>query len=145
MKAGLLCLVLFAGCVQEHECRDGTVLVTLKFLDGSQVVDGVAMKYQLDYGPFVDVAPPISRPAGRNQGTLELNVQNYGKRLKLTLQYAPTKGGMVVGDWQTVTADLTADCVAGELEIKAWPQDGGVGVAGKVLIPGDALAGAISG
>lgn len=141
MKRSVLCLSLLLaslGCVREHVCREGTVFVTIKFHDSWQLVDGVAMKYQLDNGPVVDIAPPISRPVNSDEGILELDIKDYSKHSMITLQYAPTKDGVVVGAWESVTADLTAACVAGTLTVKVSPQDASTGAPGDGPAPADA-------
>jgi hypothetical protein len=126
------CLALLASaaaCIKEP-CRAGTVYVTVEFLDSWDRVDGVAIRYQLDDGPLTDINPPVTRPAGKDRGGLELQVKDYAKYKKLTLHWAPTKGNVIVGDWQSKSGTLASStCGLATLSVGSARRDAGTGMA----------------
>jgi hypothetical protein len=117
-RALLIMAVAVAGlaCVRDRSCRDNTVLVQVEFADSRDCVDGVALKVVLDNAPAVDLNP-IARPPGVDQGGLELAVQNYASYKRLTLQYATTKAGNVVGPWQEKVVEIKPGCTAVDLMV----------------------------
>jgi hypothetical protein len=129
-RVGFVMVAVLAafGCKTDHECRDGTVLVTVSFVDPPALVDGLSLRYRLDEGPLVDLKPMI-RPAGTAEGQFALEVKNYASRKQLLLQYAPRRGELIVGTWQERRFELQAGCSAVELTV-AVADDGGASVDG---------------
>ena len=125
-RAALIIAVLVAGlgCVKDRPCRDNTVMVNVTFADSRDLVDGVALKYRLEYGPAVDLKP-IERPSGVDQDGLELVVQDYASHKKLTLEYAPSKAGNVVGPWQEEVVELKPGCTTVDLIVAIGGGDAG--------------------
>jgi formylglycine-generating enzyme len=132
MKRGLFCVALLvacASCVKEHKCRDGTVFLTVKFLDSSDLVDGLALSYLLDTEsgtptPIFPASSPLMRPSGKNQGGFELQIANYAGHQSLVLQYVPTKNTSPVGDWQNDTITLDPGCTTSTLQVGIKTSDG---------------------
>lgn len=125
--AGLVLCASAISCIKEP-CRPGTVYVTIAFVDRWEEVDGVALKYQLDDGPSYDVQPAVTRPVGADRGSLELRVKDYAKHTELILQFAPTKQGVVVGDWRSKIGALTSyDCAVADLTVQIIRSDAGAG------------------
>jgi hypothetical protein len=126
MRRPLLALALLTaalGCVKDEACRDGTVLVNFDFVDGPERVDGVALRYRLDDGAEIDLAP-VARPAGASRGSLELKVTSYGAHHLLVLLYAPRKGTQQVGAWTEVKIPLAEGCTAIDVSVALGFVDG---------------------
>jgi hypothetical protein len=134
MKRGLLCVVLLvacAGCVKEHQCRDGNVFLTVHFVDTRDLVDGLSLSYllDLDSGSPTSIFPttsPLMRPPGKDQGGLELQVANYAEHQSLILKYVPTKKTSPVGEWQKDTIPLEQGCSTSTLQVQIKSSDGAV-------------------
>ena len=127
-------LVAGLGCVKDRQCRDNTVMVNVAFADSRDLVDGVALKYRLEYGPAVDLKP-IERPSGVDQDGLELVVQDYASHKKLTLEYAPSKAENVVGPWQEKVVELKPGCTTVDLIVAIGGGDAGLADAPTVDVP----------
>ena len=123
----MIMAVLVAGlaCVKDRPCRDNTVLVNVEFADSHDRVDGVVLKHRLDDGPAVGLNP-IERPPGVDQDGLQLTVQDYSSHKKLTLEYAPSKAGNVVGPWQEEVVELKPGCTTVDLIVAIGGRDAGL-------------------
>jgi hypothetical protein len=114
-------LLITGGCFKDDmPCQDGNVTVAIDFADGSDLVDGVAMRYQLDDGPTTDLQE-LARPAGASKGTFSLDVSNYGSRTQLLLQYAPLKSGRSVGGCAETLIVLEPGCTSIHIPIAIKP------------------------
>jgi hypothetical protein len=125
MKRKLFFLALLAassGCVKEHKCREGTVFVTVQFVDTNDQVNGLALSYFLGNSdtpiPLFPVNSPLARPSGGDQGGFELQIANYTGYQSLTLQYIPTKDTIPIGDWQNNTITLDPGCSTSTLQVQ---------------------------
>jgi hypothetical protein len=131
MKRSLLCLglvVAAAACSKSHACREGTVFVTVEFLDGAQVVDGIEMSYQLNNSGTWTILPAISRPLdGEARGGLQLEVINYTTGSSLRLRYTPMKAGKAAGAVREAEPVLLEEgCTAMSMKVALSPPDAGV-------------------
>ena len=79
---------------------------------------------RLDDGPAVDLKQ-IDRPPGVVQDGLELVVQDYASHKRLTLEYAPSKAGNVVGPWREEVVDLKPGCTTVDLIVAIGGGDAG--------------------
>jgi len=114
-------LVACIGCASEHQCRDGTLFLTVQFVDRSDQVDGFRLRYRMDdKDPWTELTPPFSRPSNAAQGGLELRVTNYAlhQGQSLILQYIPTENQIPIGGWrQEQRIPLKPGCSTGTLNV----------------------------
>ena len=83
------------GCVASHDCRDGTVLLSLTFSGAAASADTWTW-LALDGGTERAVEPLAHQP-GDGTGTLELLVPRYGSRQRLRVRAVARAGGVPVG------------------------------------------------
>ena len=122
---GLVVAFLSLGCIRDHPCREGTVLVTFNFVNSPDDVDGVALRYRLDDGPVTDLKT-VARPPGSGRGILALEVQNYASHSRLLLQYAASRGQALVGPWLEVPIELKPGCSTTDIVVATSAPDSGI-------------------
>jgi len=117
-------ILIGPACVKQHPCRNNTVLVNIDFVDSRSLVDGLALQYSLDVAP-AHALSPVTRPHGVDNDGLALEVENYASHKSLTLEYAPLKGGSLVGPWQAQVVAIRPGCTTVSLVVALAPGDGG--------------------
>jgi hypothetical protein len=127
MRRVFLCLGLVAalwGCTKNHDCREGTVFVTVNFSPNPSI-DGIAIQWKLDNGSFSEVSK-FTRIPNSDRGGLELQVSNYLPDRALTLRYTPTIAGVPsVADWREKSITLAPGCAVITLNLEMGVADAG--------------------